>query len=212
MQPTLDRNDVRTASRLVAALAVLGVVAGLLWAAISSHSAGYVLAARQVVPDESEQFISVDGKFVLLTGIVGLLAGGLCWTWRARRGPIIAAALGVGGTVGAVLTALVGRLVGGGHTTGAVNSKITLPIALHAHGLIAVEGGLALLVYLAATLMSAPDDLGRSINATGSSSDAAQHLQAGAVQAGSVQPGTVPADSVQASPVRTDSHFTEPQS
>lgn len=190
-----ERDDVGAGLKLIGAMAVLGVLAGVLWLSISSHSAGFVTGPHQVIPDETEQFISSDGRFTIITGVIGLVAGGLCWARRDRRGPILAAALAIGTTIGAGLTALTGRLFGGGHTTGAVNSAISLPISVHARGLLAVEGGLALLVYLIATLMSAPDDLGRPPAAPSNRAEPDRH-EADLVAADrfsgprSVQPGT----------------------
>lgn len=154
--------DLRAAGAVGGVLAVLGVLAGLVWGLASPHSLGYVARPGVVIPNETEQFIGADGRFVLITAIIGLVAGAVCWAWRARRGPVLAVGLAGGGVVGAVLTALVGHLVAGGHGSGAVNSRLTLPITLHAGGLVALEAGLALLVYLAGTLISGPDDLGRS--------------------------------------------------
>lgn len=154
--------DLRAGGAVVGVLAVLGVLAGAVWGLASPHSLGYVARPGVVIPNETEQFIGADGRFVLITAIIGLIAGALCWSWRARRGPLLALGLAVGGFVSAILTALVGHLVAGGHASGAVNARLTLPVTLHARGLLALEAGLALLVYLAGTLISGPDDLGRS--------------------------------------------------
>jgi hypothetical protein len=153
--------DVRAAAAVIGILAVLGVLAGIVWGLASPHSLGFVAAPGQVIPNETEQFIAADGRFLFITVIIGVFAGAVCWFWRARRGPVMAVGLAVGGLVGAALTALVGHLIGGGHAGGALNARITLPITVHARGFLGLEAGSALLVYLGGTLMSAPDDLGR---------------------------------------------------
>lgn len=163
------RGDLRSAAAVIGVLGVLGLLAGVLWGVASPHSLGFVSRPGLVIPNETEQFIGADGRYVLITAIIGVIAGVLCWGWRARRGPVLAIGLAVGGLLGAVLTALVGHLVGGGHAGGAVNARITLPVTLHARGLIAVEPGVTLLVYLAGTLLSGPDDLGRSPAGTAAS-------------------------------------------
>ena len=85
----------------------------------------------------------------------------LAWRWRARRGPVLAAGLTVGCVAGAVVTALVGHAVSSGVSGGALNTVLRLRITLHDRGLVAMEAALALAVYLLATLLSGPDDLGR---------------------------------------------------
>lgn len=168
------RGDLRSAGAVVGVLGVLGVLGGVLWGVASPRSLGFVSQPGLVIPNETEQFVGADGRYVIITAIIGVIAGVLCWSWRARRGPVLALGLAVAGLLGAVLTALVGHLVGGGHAGGAVNARITLPITLHARGLIAVEPGVALLVYLAGTLLSGPDDLGRSpVGTAASTADAA---------------------------------------
>ncbi len=177
------RGDLRSAAAVVGVLAVLGVLAGLLWGVASPHSLGFVSQPGLVIPNETEQFIGADGRYVFITAIIGVIAGVLCWGWRARRGPVLALGLTVAALLGAALTALVGHLVGGGHAGGAVNARITLPITLHARGLIAVEPVVALLVYLAGTLLSGPDDLGRSpagtAPSTGDAADSSKSVGAG---------------------------------
>ncbi len=165
------RGDLRSAAAVIGVLGVLGLLAGVLWGVASPHSLGFVSRPGLVIPNETEQFIGADGRYVLITAIIGVIAGVLCWGWRARRGPVLAIGLAVGGLLGAVLTAAVGHLVGGGHAGGALNARITLPITLHARGLIAVEPVVALLVYLAGTLLSGPDDLGRSPAGTAASTE-----------------------------------------
>ena len=165
-EPWLEPGDLRAAASLAGALVVLGLVAGLLWAAISPHGSGVVVTKTEIIPFEQENWIAADGRFAVITAVIGLVAGLVAWFWRSRRGPVLVAGLGVGAIVGSALTALVGRAVSSGHSTGAVNSGIRLHIVLHAHGLIAIEGVVALAAYLGGVLFAGPDDLGRPVAAS----------------------------------------------
>ena len=160
-EPWLERGDVRAALALAGALVVLGVVAGFLWAAISPHGSGVVVTKTEIVPFEQENWIAADGRFAIITAAIGLVAGLVAWFWKSRRGPVLAAGLALGSILGSALTALIGRAVSSGHSTGAINSGIRLHVVLHAHGLVALEGVLALAAYLGGVLFAGPDDLGR---------------------------------------------------
>jgi Protein of unknown function (DUF2567) len=160
-EPWLEPGDVRAAVRLIVVLAVVGILAGILWLVISPHAEGIVVSKTEVIPFEQENWVAADGRFALITAVIGLIAGSLAWFWRSRRGPVLAVGLAVGAGVGALLTALVGYGLSPGHSTGAVNTDIRLKVLVHAHGLIALEVVLALAAYLVGALFSGPDDLGR---------------------------------------------------
>ena len=165
--PWITKADLRFAGVVAAALAVLGAAAAPLWSAISPHSRAIVISSSVVIPDETEGFVSADGRFLVITALIGLVAGLVCWSRRSYRGPVVAAALAVGGTLGSAITALLGHQLSSGRGSGPVGTIIRLPVTLHAHGFIAVEGALALLVYLVGTLFVAPDDLGRPAEPVG---------------------------------------------
>ena len=73
-EPWVVRRDVYVGGWIVAALALVGIPLGLVWQAVSPRSAGLVLQAGAIVPDETEAFIGTDGWFALLTAIAGLIA------------------------------------------------------------------------------------------------------------------------------------------
>ncbi len=159
------RTDLRVAGALVLSLAGFGAVLGLIWAWWSGpQQRAYVIAPGQLYPfDEVETMAGADGRYFVLVGVTGLLAGAVAyWGRRRDRGPLMAVALGVGGLAGAALTWWVGYLSGGGTYDGAAKTIIKqLPLSLHMHGLLLVEPAFALLVYGLSTAFAVSDDLGR---------------------------------------------------
>jgi hypothetical protein len=159
-RPWFTSRDLGPAAAILAALAAAGAVLGLIWQAISPRTKGFVYLPNAVIPEENESLIAADGRFLLLTGAVGIVAAVAAWLRKPARGPATAVALVAGGLLGALLTDFVGRLVGGGHSTGALNAVVTLPLRVHARGLLLVEPAIAAFVYAACALFARRDDLG----------------------------------------------------
>ena len=155
----VTRPELRAAGVVAVVLVVVGALLGLLWEAISPRTKGIVFIPHGIVAEESESLIAADGRFLVLTCAAGLLAALAAWSWRSVRGPVIAVALALGGFLGALCTDLVGRAVGGGHDDGPVNRVLTLPLSVHARGLLLVEALVALLVYGAFAVFARHDDL-----------------------------------------------------
>ena len=155
---------------LVAAMAVVGALLGIVWEAWSPPGPAGAVLAHGIQADESEAFIAGDGRFALITVIVGIAAGLVAWyvrPFRAVRGPLIALALAVGGVAGAALTEWVGYLLRGSGTTfgcAAATGKCIdhLTLTVHMHALLLVEAIVALLVYSLFAAFAVSDDLGRS--------------------------------------------------
>jgi hypothetical protein len=160
--PWFTRAELRVAALTIATLAALGALAGLAWSAWSDTATrGLVYTKTAIVPDQTEGFISSDGRFAVLTGVLGLLAGLIVWRLRAVRGPVAVAGLALGAVIGAALTDLVGHAVGGGTESGKVGVVLSrLPLEVHAIGLIFLEAMLALVVYVICAAFINPDDLG----------------------------------------------------
>lgn len=158
--PWFSSRDLGPAAVVLVVLAAAGALLGLLWQHISPRTKGFVYLPNGIIPDEKEAFVASDGRFLLLTAAAGVVVAVAAWLRRSSRGPAVALALVVGGLLGALLTDLVGRLTGGGHDNGALNSVITLPVRVHARGLLLVEPALAALVYSACALFAKRDDLG----------------------------------------------------
>ena len=158
------REDLRAGAVIVVVLAAVGAALGPLWVWWSpSGPLGLVVAPHAIQVDENESFVAVDGRFAVLTAIVGVLAGLVVWFLRSARGPVAAAALAAGGFAGALCTEGVGRLIDNGTDSAPVNTVIRhLPLAVHATALRLLEPLLALLVYSVFTAFAADDELGRA--------------------------------------------------
>jgi hypothetical protein len=157
--------DSRVAIVLTVALAVAGALLGLVWSTWSGpQQSAYVLAPGKLEPiSEVETMVGADGRYLLLVGATGLLAGLVAWILRpGNRGPLVVAALGVGGVGGAALTWWVGYLTGGGTYDGQPGTFIRhLPLTLHLRGFVFIEPAVATLLYGLCVAFAARDDLGR---------------------------------------------------
>jgi uncharacterized membrane protein YeaQ/YmgE (transglycosylase-associated protein family) len=161
--------QLRVSGMLILAMAVLGALLGVVWQAWAPPGPAGAILAKGIQADETEAFVSGDGKFGLITIIVGLIAGVVAFQvrpFRQARGPYVALALAVGGFVGAALTEWVGYLVRG---TGAEFACTApggrcvshLPLTVHMHAVLLVEAILAVLVYSLFVAFAVDDDLGR---------------------------------------------------
>ena len=158
--------QLRAGAFVFAALLVLGAVLGVIWEAWSPPGPLGAILPQGIQADETEAFVAGDGRFALLTGVVGLAAGAAVWTLRRVRGPILAVVLAAGGVAGAALTEWIGYLLRGqGHTFSCASATgrciSNLPLTVHMHGLLLVEGLLASLVYSLFVAFAVDDDLGR---------------------------------------------------
>jgi hypothetical protein len=155
---------------LIAAMAVVGALLGIVWELWSPAGPAGAVLSKGIQADESEAFIAGDGRFALITVLVGIAAALVAWyvrPFRFVRGPLIALALAVGGVVGAALTEWIGYLVRGHGTKFACSSETGkcidhLPLTVHMHALLLVEAIVALLVYSLFAAFAVSDDLGRA--------------------------------------------------
>jgi len=168
--------DLGPAAVILVVLAAAGALLGLWWQHISPRTKGFVYLPNAVIPEEKESFVATDGRFLLLTCSAGVIVAVAAWLRRSARGPATALALVAGGLLGALLTDFVGRVTGGGHDDGALNAVITLPIRVHARGLLLVEASIAAFVYAACALFAKRDDLG-VVNEELAGADAAKLLE-----------------------------------
>jgi hypothetical protein len=161
--PSNLRPDLRAGVALVIILALVGVVAGVLWQWWSPPGPhAFVIGPGLLQPDETEAFVAGDGRFAVISLVVGLTAALLVWFRKTSRGTVTVLALAVGGMAGSLVTAVVGHWTGGGNDSGRTNTVLAaLPLSLHMHGLVFLEGGVAVLVYCLFACFVADDDLGR---------------------------------------------------
>lgn len=104
----------RTGALITALLAVTGMLAGLLWAAVAPE-VRFVAVDGRALPAaaESEAMIAVDGWFALITFLAGSITGVIAHL-AARRadGVMMVLALAFGGTLAAVLAWQTGHVLG----------------------------------------------------------------------------------------------------
>jgi hypothetical protein len=153
---------VRNCGVLVAAMAVLGALAGVVWAVWSPPRPPGLVVPGGTETLETEQWIAADGRFALIVALLGLVFALVAWRARRSRGALPLLALAVGGVAGGLLTDLVGWLLGGGSSGGPVNTRHEhLRLVVHMHGLLFLEALVAVLVYGVLVAFAAEDDLGR---------------------------------------------------
>lgn len=174
-------SELRDGAAVVVALAVVGVLAGVVWKFWTVKTHGYDIGSNIIIPDETEGWIGGDAHFGIITGLIGLIAGPLAWRLRRSRGATMAVALAVGGVLGSLIAAGVGHLIGGGNHTVEKNTNFVdrLPLSVHTHGLLVVQAVLALATYLVATLFTARDDLGVPASAVVAGSGVPEHRPEG---------------------------------
>jgi LPXTG-motif cell wall-anchored protein len=161
------RADLRSAAGIVLALALAGVLAGLLWWWLAPR-ADFRITATGPVPIGSppeELLIADDTVFALVVAGVGLLAGAAAWFLRRRRGVATVLALAVGASATAVVAWQLGELLGAGPTEAEladVGARVTTSLTLGSLPAMALAPFTALLVYVVAVLYARGDDLGRT--------------------------------------------------
>src|SRR6478672_7560629 len=99
-----ERDTVESAKRaglIILSLVFVGSVLGLVWEFWSPPGPLGAVQNGGVQADETEAWAAGDGRFALLVGVVGLLAGLVTWLVRRARGPFAVWALTVGGLAGA---------------------------------------------------------------------------------------------------------------
>jgi hypothetical protein len=163
-QPSVAARSWRPLAWLVAAQLVAGVLAGLVWRMTAPSSVSYLLSGGDgkppfVIPDESESQIAGDGRFVLLSVLLGVVFGLAAWWLRTMRGPVVLGALAVAGLLSSLLARAVGELLSTGSSHRQLNAAFTPQLSLHAGPALAVQAFFAVLVYTALVGLSSDPDL-----------------------------------------------------
>ena len=104
----------RAAMIVVGALAATGVVIGALWAWLAPAVHGVVALTkggdrvRAHLGNEADHFFVAAFLMVGMLCVLAVVAAVLVWQWRAHRGPLMVAALGLGSAAAAGVAAGVG--------------------------------------------------------------------------------------------------------
>ncbi|MEO3783508.1 hypothetical protein ABGB12_09270 [Actinocorallia sp. B10E7] len=146
-------------------LALLGLVAGLLWSRLAERPEYVVVNGRAYPADsESEVLIGADGTLAAICVAVGLLAGAVAY-WRAGRSNEVPLVLGLfaGGLLGSLLAWWLGHrfgLDGFEHTvaTAANGTRVTGPLDLGATAVVTLQPLVSVIVF---GMLEALDAAGR---------------------------------------------------
>lgn len=110
--PRISRN--RAVLIVIAALAVVGVLLGVLWAFLAPPVHGVVALTRSgdrvhaYLGGEADHFFTSAFMFVGLLVVMAVVAAVALWQWTAHRGPVLVAALAVGCAVATAVAAGIG--------------------------------------------------------------------------------------------------------
>ncbi len=151
---------------LVAVLTVVGAGLAVLWwwwgpqLDIIASPRGALVANEQ-----PEEYISSDGRFGLIVGVTGVVAGLAAWLARRFRGPELLLALALGAFAGSLVMWQLGEEIGTVHGQDIVDAMVMgesgqVPIVeLHATGLLFLQPLLAVLTYVVCVSWSSTPDL-----------------------------------------------------
>lgn len=163
------KTELREAAVITVAVALGGVLLGLLWWWLAPHVplVGAEVDRSWVVylkDTEGEQAAGVDGTFTLLALALGLVSAVAVFLWRRRGGVPLVVALGLGGLLGSVLAWRLGVWLGPesdvlAHAK-AVGKGVTFsaPLKLGAKGALLAWPLAALLVHLGLMALFGPRD------------------------------------------------------
>lgn len=163
------KTEVREAAVITVAVALVGVLLGLLWWWLAPHVplVGDQSGKSWVVylkDSEGEQAAGVDGTFTLLGLGFGLVSAVAVFLWRRRGGVPLVVALGLGGLLGSLLAWRLGIGLGPesdviAHAK-AVGKGVTFPapLKLGAKGALLAWPLGAALVHLGLTALFGPRD------------------------------------------------------
>jgi hypothetical protein len=163
------RTELREAAVITVAVALGGVLLGLLWWWLAPHVPliGDVSGNDWVVylkDTEGEQAIGVDGTFTLLALAFGIVSAVAVFLFRRRGGVPLVVALCVGGLLGSLLAWRLGMWLGPEHDVIAharqVGKGVTFPapLKLAAKGALLAWPLAALVVHLGITALFGPRD------------------------------------------------------
>ncbi|MEV0095655.1 hypothetical protein [Streptomyces sp. NPDC050738] len=157
--------EIWQAAVVAVAVAVLGVLLGVLWAWLAPKvplvSDGKAVFLKN---SESEEAIGADGTFLLLALGFGVVTAVAVFLFRRRGGIALVLGLAVGGLLGAVLAWRVGLVLGPSDDVVAAALKAGKGVTFDAPLKLAAKGALlawpvaAMIVHLALTALFGPRD------------------------------------------------------
>ncbi|MCH9709960.1 MAG: DUF2567 domain-containing protein [Actinomycetia bacterium] len=174
----------RAALTVVVGLVAAGVAVGALWAWLAPPIHGLValtLSGDRITAylgSESDNWFTSAFLIIGMLAVLAVVAAVLLWQWRAHRGPVMVAALAVGGVAAAAVAAGVGALTANWRygtidvavapvsEDNRVHYIVEAPAVFFGHSplqiaaTVLVPAGVAALVYLLAAAATARDDLG----------------------------------------------------
>ncbi|MFD4505218.1 AAA family ATPase [Streptomyces sp. NPDC058457] len=163
------KTELREGAVIAVAVAVSGVLLGLLWLWLAPHvplvgdQSGKSWAVY-LKDSEGEQAAGVDGTFTLLALAFGVVSAVVVFLWRRRGGVPLVVGLGVGGLLASVLAWRLGVWLGPeqdviAHAK-AVGKGVTFsaPLKLGAMGALLAWSLSALVVHLGLTALFGPRD------------------------------------------------------
>ncbi|MGV0836996.1 DUF2567 domain-containing protein [Mycolicibacterium thermoresistibile] len=107
----------RAAARVVVGLTAAGLLVGALWAWLAPPAHGIIALSRTgnriraYLGTEADNFFIAAFLMIGFLSVVAVVAAVGVWQWRAHRGPLMVAALAVGGAVAAAAATGVGALL-----------------------------------------------------------------------------------------------------
>lgn len=164
------RTELREAAVITVAVAVVGVLLGVLWWWLAPHvplvgdvdeQGNWVVYLKDT---EGEQAVGVDGTFTLLALAFGLLSALAVFLWRRRGGVPLVVGLAVGGILGSLLAWRVGVWLGPSsdviaHAKAAGKGvTFSAPLKLGAKGALLAWSLAGLVVHLGLTALFGPRD------------------------------------------------------
>jgi hypothetical protein len=117
-------SDARAGVLTAVGVVLLGAPLGLLWAAVAPRVEVVVAAggATRLAEPASDGFIAVDGAFLALVLVAGVLSGVVAWWLGRRHGPGVVVGLVVGGLLAAEVASRTGALVDAGEARAALEA------------------------------------------------------------------------------------------
>ena len=159
-EPRFDwRAELPVAMWIIAGLALVGVIGGLVWGWAAPAIPYQINDSGQVavLSSEPEQLIAVDGWFAIIATVIGLIAGFRVW-WHTRgHEPGAVGGLLVGGLIGSLTMLGTGALLRRGNLDDAASAstgtRLHSGLTVHTPGVLIFTSITALLVWVVLDLL-----------------------------------------------------------